>query len=234
MDQYENATKGFVVESAAGMARVSVEMALIRPSLWMAAGAKGAVLGGSIGSAVPIIGTAIGAALGFAVGAVGAAVVNLIGAHLLGSAAAGAVRGGTRAMLGARKKRALDPATYIAPQSYYPEGPAGFQAMRMNSPPQLSRFSGMGMARPDMSPFSSAYNPIKGQNIDSRTLQISNNKRRVTSRRRAPRPVSMFTPTFGLVNNALWRKRNRSKVRSVVTRRVKRDVNRSRMLARAA
>jgi endonuclease YncB( thermonuclease family) len=236
MDQYENATKGFVVESAAGTAKVTVEMALIRPSIWVAAGAKGAAAGGSMGSAIPGVGTAIGAAVGATIGFIGAAVVNLAGALLVSEAVGGVVRGGAKAMLGARKRRMPDPATYIPPQDYFPEGPAGFQTMRRNSPQQWSHFSGMGMARPDLSPFASAYNPIRGQDIDSRTLQITTNKRRVTARRQSARPLGMFKPTFGLVNYVLWPKRNRSKVRSVTERRnrVKRDVNSSRMMARAA
>lgn len=228
MDQYENASKGFAVETAAGIARITVETTMMRPSLWVAAGAKGL----AVGSVAGPLGSAIGAVVGF----VAAAAINIAAMMIAGELTAGAVRSVGQVALLARKKRAPDPAAYTAPQEFYPEGPAGFQAMRLNNPPQYSNFSGVAPSRPDMSPFGSAYNPIKGQNIDSRTLQMSNNKRRVTARRKAPRPVSMFTPTFGLVNNALWKRRNRSKVRSVVERvgRPARDRNRSRMLARAA
>jgi len=228
MDQYENATKGFITETAAGTARMAA-FALIRPGLWLAAGAKLAAAGSALGPA----GTIGGAILGF----VGSAVINLVGSFVLGEVAATAVRYPTAAVLGARKRRNPDPSMSMDPAMLYQMG--GIQGMR-GPVNQFNRFHGMDPARPDMTPFGGAYNPIQGQDIDSKTLQITESKRKITSSPKAGRPISMFTPTFGLVNNVLWNQRRGSRVRSVIERYSgmnsvpKLDRNRSRMAARAA
>jgi hypothetical protein len=229
MDQYENATKGFIVETAAGAAEAAT-WALFRPGLWLAAGFKLAGVGTGI---LPGIGTAIGFAIGF----VGAAVANI--AIMMGASwlAGNAVRYPTAAILGARKRRMPDPAAYTAPEQLY--DPEGIQGMR-GPVNQWNMFHGLDPARPDMTPFGGAYNPIQGQDIDTKTLQITESKRKVTSSPKGGRPISMFTPTFGLVNNVLWNGRRNSRVRSVVERYSgqtsvpKLDRNRSRMQARAA
>jgi endonuclease YncB( thermonuclease family) len=245
MDQYTNAAKGFATEAAAGAAYFGVQTAFFRPSMWVTiGGGAGAAIGAAVGSlfagvgAVP--GTVIGEVVGTVIGTIAAAAASLIAADIIGSAAADMTRTVVGGAIGARKRRMPHPAAYMPPEAVHTGVNGGFQTMRASGPNQFAQFHGMDPSRPDMSPFGGAYNPIKGMDIDARTLQIANNRKRVTAKPRTPRPISMFTPTFGLVNNVLWGNRANSRVRSVTQKyyggrkRPRHDTNRSRSLRRAA
>jgi endonuclease YncB( thermonuclease family) len=233
MDQYENATKGFMVEAAAGTAGSVVETAIMGSVV--AAAKVGGGIGFGIGEAIfPLGGGIPGAIIGGAIAVVGTLAVGLIAGQITRAG----VRGAGRLALGARMKRTIDPAAYQGPDTLFPA--QGFQAMRGSEPRTFTKFHGLDPARPDLVPFGGAYNPIQGQDIDTRTLQIANNRRRVTSKPQARRPISQFTPTFGLVNNVLWNKRRGSKIRSVVERGAtqqrlpRQHRNASRMMSHAA
>jgi endonuclease YncB( thermonuclease family) len=232
MDQYENSAKGFMVEAAASTVENTVGFAIMSQ---VAAGAKiGFSIGFGIGEVFPAGGGIVGGVLGAIIGVVGVLAAGLLAGHVAGSA----VRHSGRALLGARMKRTVDPAAYLGPETIYPD--AGFPVMRQDSPRSFQQLHAIDPSRPDLVPFGGAYNPIRAQDIDTRTLQIANNKRRVTADRQAPRPISAFTPTFGLVNLVLWNRRRGSRIRSVVERGAsqhrlpRRDRNASRMLAHAA
>jgi len=234
MDQYESATKGFMIETAAGTAGSVVETAILSSTV-VAAGKAGFWAGVAIGEAIfPAGGGIVGGILGAIVGVVGSIAAGIIA----GQVTRAGVRGAGKLALGARMKRTVDPAAYQGPETLYPM--QGYTAMRQNSPRTFTKLHGLDPARPDLVPFGGPYNPIQGQDIDTRTLQIANNRRRVTAKPRSPRPISMFTPTFGLVNNVLWHKRKGSKVRSVVERGAshprlpRQHRNASRMLSHAA
>jgi len=225
MDQYENATTGFITETAASTVSMSIQVAMFRPAVWMSA----AGYGGTIGAALGPVGAVAGAIIGF----VGALATSLIGGMILGEAAGAATRWAVGGALGARKKRTIDPAAYLPPDAMYP--PQGFTATKMGGPSTFQRFHGIDSPRRDLTPFGGAYNPLRGMDIDSRTLSIANKRERITMKPRAARPISSFTPTFGLVNRVLWSNRHNSVVRSTVQRRRPvRDRNPSRMSARAA
>lgn len=235
MDQYENATKGFAVEATAGAVEMGIMAAAMRPSLFMMAGEGGAYVGGAIGSAIaPGVGTAIGAGLGWVVGCFGSAALAMLGSGIVGSMAGGAVRTAMQGMLGARRRRAPGVADYATPQQLYPaHGFSGTKAAH----PNFARFHGIDSPRRDLTPFGGSYNPARGQDIDSRTLELAN-KKRVSLPKPQIRP-SGFTPTAGLVNNVLWSRRQRSRLRDVrgrnsEARKPAPDRNKSRMLHRAA
>lgn len=234
MDQYESATKGFMIEAAAGTAGSVIETAIMGSVV--TAAKVGFATGFAIGEAIfPPGGGIIGGIIGGVLGVVGTLAAGLIAGQVVRAG----VRGAGRLALGARMKRTIDPAAYQGPDSLYPVAHP-WMSMRQNDPRTFTKFHAMDPARPDMTPFGGAYNPIQGQDIDTRTLQIANNRRRITAKPMAPRPISMFTPTFGLVNKVLWDKRRGSKIRSVVERGAsrhrspKRSRNASRMLAHAA
>lgn len=239
MDQYENSYKGFAIESAAGTVGNAVEWAIMKQAWSM--GARGAVWGAEAGAAIGAwfggVGAIPGAAIGAVVGAVVAAAGTVAVGLIAGQVARGAVRMGGRALLGARMKRTAPVNIPANPYAMY-QG-SEFPMIR-GSTRNLTQFHGMDPARPDMTPFGGAYNPIKGQDIDSRTLQMANKRRKITRSPRDPRPISQFTPTFGLVNVVLWNQRRGSKIRSVVERGAshhrlpRRHANASRMRAHAA
>jgi hypothetical protein len=236
MDQYDNAAAGFAIETTASTVNMTIQMAGVKAGV-AAGAATAAAAGALLGSVVPGAGTAVGAIVGGLAWVAGFA-LTMIGSMILGEVAAYGTRQVGQFALNSRPKRTASPTNPISQEQLFPAG--GFSALREDGLGPLQQFHAIDNARQDLSPFGGAYNPIRAQNINTRTLQISDSKRNIVSRPDAPRPISQFTPTSGLVNYVLWNSRHNSRVRSVVERyshahrRPSRDRNRSRMMARAA
>jgi len=236
MDQYDNAAAGFAIETTASTVNMTIQMAGLKVGI-AAGAATAAAAGAALGSVVPGAGTVVGGVVGALAWVVGFA-ATMIGSMILGEVAAYGTRKAGQFTLNSRPKRTASPTEPIGQDQLFPAG--GFSAIREDGLGPLQQFHAIDNARQDLSPFGGAYNPIRAQNINTRTLQISDSKRNIVSRPDAPRPISQFTPTSGLVNYVLWNSRHNSRVRSVVERyshahrRPSRDRNRSRMMARAA
>lgn len=233
MDQYENATKGFLAESAAGAVSVGIEFAFFNPAMWV-------TLGAAIGSVIPGAGTAAGAFIGTAVGTIIAAAASMYIGYQLGEAAGGGVRSIMGGILRARKKVIPDPAAYTAPGDFYKSAGVGFPSMRSSGPGRFHQFSGIDSNQPSLSAFGSGYTPERGEFIDSQAHRTAQSKRHRISDEKILSSPPRFTPTFGLVNNVLWNRRNRSRIASSVARRSgtarspHAHRNRSRMMSYAA